>query len=222
MFDIKEYYREGSAPRQGGAMSTAISEIEEDLSFEIDRIIRNRFDNLYLKDLYRRAGSSIDIIYPRIAYPSSKALVRGPDQVRNLLSLYPHKSDLENVAKIVLRPRHVEFGDIELMALYMRQRRILVFYLHYPHSYEIENRSFGEYSELLPSDCCGAVFGAAGAPKGPGDSPRRIPPLWYILSLISHSPEGVDKFFIKRNPLEAREISSRLNEISFYYSRHGY
>jgi hypothetical protein len=147
-------------------------------------------------------------------------VLKGPDHIRYLLSAYPHPGDLEGLDKVVLKPRHIDIGNIELMALYLRKTRILVMYLHHPHTYPPELSSFHEYAEHPPviTDNDGGSH-----IKTKAGTIAAIPPLWYMLSIVSGSAENViDKFFIRRDPLETRDISRRLDEISFFYSRHGY
>jgi hypothetical protein len=220
MFDIREYYWEQVQASAAGGDGVSIGEIEEDISFDIDNILKNRFHSLYLRDKFKHGAAGIDIIYPRLSYPGGRSVLKGPDHVRYLLSAYPHPGDLEVLEKVVLKPRHIDIGNIELMALYLRKTRILVMYLHQPHTYPPELSSFHEYAEHPPvipdGDAGGRIKTRAGMITA-------IPPLWYILSIVSGSAENViDKFFIRREPRETRDISRRLDEISFFYSRHGY
>ncbi|HSV97322.1 MAG TPA: hypothetical protein VLM75_10365 [Spirochaetota bacterium] len=222
MFDIREYYRDVD-PRAGLPVEQSTGEIEEDLSIDIDNLLRARFDPLYVRDRFRRNSATVEIIYPRRTCHGSRAILRGPDYMRYLLSLYPRKSDLENVEKIVLRPRHIEEGETELMALYLRQRAILVFYLHHPCLFAIDNSRFGEYAEFLSFEIAES-FASGGLPaEWSTRDGIRIPPLWYVLSIVSRSDDTrIDKFFIRRDRSEAPGISSQIDEISFFYSRNGY
>lgn len=223
MFDIRDYYTDSVSSRalENGPHT---DNIEQDISTDIDKILKSRFDSLYIRDKFKHHSMGIEILYPRVAYPGNKSLLKGPDQMRNLLSLYPHKSDYENIDKIVLRPLHVEVGDIELMALYLRKKRILVLYLHHPHVYALNKSTFSEYSEFIFHDIIET------APSGGTDCLRKtkkldvfIPPLWYIISMISASNDNkIDKFFIRKLLNENGEISRHLDEISFFYTRHGY
>jgi len=197
--------------------------IEDDISSDIDNLLSNRFDRLYLTDRFRRNSSSIDIIYPRFQYPGRKLLIKGPDHIRFLLSLYPDSGDFDNVDKIVLRPRYIEIGNIELLALYIRNRKTLVLYLHHPFFYSIEAKSCG-YSGFLPMAVTrlssAKLFGNAAGNQTEG---MKIPPLWYILSMVTRTPDSsIDKFFLKRNTGETGKNFQYLSEISFYYSQHGY
>ncbi|MDY6932597.1 MAG: hypothetical protein SVZ03_00065 [Spirochaetota bacterium] len=224
MFDIEEYYKEYNI-QDASHIQIEIDDIESYINNDIDNLLKNRFDKLYLRDKFKYNKSGIDIIYPRISYNANRSLVKGADHIRFLLSLYPRKGDLDNIEKIVLRPRHVEVENIELMSLYIRRRRILVIYLHHPHLYSLKNSKFGEYSEFLPLHLPGLfdkeLFeNSATFIRG---ADIKISSLWYIISIISYSPDNkIDKFLIRNNNKNDRVISKALDEISFYYSRHGY
>ncbi len=222
MFDIREYYRDVDA-MDGPPVEQSTGEIEDDLSLDIDNILVSRFDSLYVGDRFRHGRGAVEILYPRRTYQGSRAILKGPDYIRYLLSLYPRKSDLENVEKIVLRPRHVEAGETELMALYLRRRAILVFYLHHPCLFAIDNSRFSEYAEFLSFELAES-FASGGIPaEWSGRDGIRIPPLWYALSIVSRSDDArIDKFFIRRDRAETPAVSSQIDEISFFYSRNGY
>jgi len=50
----------------------------------------------------------------------------------------------------------------------------------------------------------------------------RVPLLWNILAVINpDGDERLDKFFIRRDKIDNKEYLS-LNDISYYYYRHGY
>lgn len=224
MFDIKDYYREPGKAAHRKERDLSIGEIEEDISRDLDRLLANRFDSLYLRDKFKHRSTGVEIIYPRIMYTCNKSLFKGPDQIKNLLSLYPKKCDLENISKIVLRPRYIDIGMTELMALYIRRRRILVMYLFHPHTYNLHKSRFFEYAEMYPGDLVNYLNELKNViPKRISQNDIPIPPLWYILSIINAEEEDiVDKFFIRKTHQENREITSQLCEISFFYSRHGY
>ena len=130
MFDIREYYNCSGASRQG--IDSEILEIDTDLASDIDILISDKKGSLYITDRYKNRDFSIDIIYPELGYPGNQTLIMTPDRLRFLLSFYPYKGDLEKVEKIVLRPRYVEAGNIELAALYLKKKKILVLYLTHP------------------------------------------------------------------------------------------
>ncbi|HPQ54591.1 MAG TPA: hypothetical protein PK253_15175 [Spirochaetota bacterium] len=221
MFDYRDYSDLDTVENQ--EIHCEPGNFEDDISHDIDNLLENRFDRLYLTDRFRRNRNSIDIVYPRIQYPGRKLLIKGPDHIRFLLSLYPNTGDFDNIDKIVLRPRYIEIGDIELLALYLRSRKILVLYLHHPFFYSIDSR-FSEYTEFLPMTITrlssAKLFGNPAENHGGG---TKIPPLWYILSMVMHTPDTtIDKFFLKRSAGETRSNYQYLTEISFFYSQHGY
>lgn len=217
MFDFNDYELE----RAGEISSTTGAlDIEEDLSAAIEDITRNRLSKLYASDIFKRAGKSIEILYPSLGCPGSRPITKGPNHVRFLLSLYPYASDLESIEKIILRPRYVELDNIEIIALFFRKKKILVQYLHHPFYYETTGLRFHEYSEFTPIDLS-KVHNTNLAVKSPAAPVRKlhIPPLWYVLSIIESSGEDlIDKFFLRREG----PVDPRLIETSFYYSRHGY
>ena len=225
MFDIHEYIGKQIDTSEIRVTHDETGMIDEDISFNITNLLKNRFDSQYRRDKFKYGSKGIDIIYPRISYPGRRILIKGSDQVRFLLSLYPQKSDFDNIDKIVLRPRHIEIGDIELMSLYIRNKKILVIYLFTPHFYSIKDSKFREYAEFIPcqlSELVNSVIIKKNN-KNSKISALKIPPLWYLLSIISHSHDNmIDKFFIKKDKENSREISMMLDEISFFYSRYGY
>jgi len=225
MFDIHDYYNDSLQSIEDTDLQVEVGDIDEDISSDIDSLLKNRFDSLYLKDKFKKHTSTIELIYPRISYSHHRALIKSPDHIRFLLSLYPYKSDLENIEKIVLKPRHVVLGSVELMSLYMRQKKILVLYLHQPHMYRLHDSSMREYAEFMPMNIQsllkdGQISNTVNTQK---KDELKIPPLWYIMSLIQSSDDDrIDKFFIKRGGKFGSRISATLDEISFFYARHGY
>ena len=225
MFDIHDYYNESAQHIEHSDLQVEVGDIDEDISTDIDSLLKNRFDSLYLKDKFKKGGNTIELIYPRISYSHHRALIKSPDHIRFLLSLYPYKSDLENVEKIVLKPRHVILGSVELMSLYMRKNKILVLYLHQPHMYRLQESSMREYAEFMPLNIQSLLKDnqIANTVNTQKKDELKIPPLWYVLSLIQSSDDDrIDKFFIKRSGKFGNKISATLDEISFFYARHGY
>lgn len=225
MFDFRDHI--GREHIEGGAMLNDASGMEDDIARDIDNLFLNRFSRLYLVDRFKRSPHNIEIVYPRVPYPGRKPLIKGPDHIRFLLSLYPRVTDFENVEKIVLRPRYIEAGSIELLALYLRRRKILVLYLHHPFYYTID-QAFQRYTEFAPLDLTKLSGMKNAAPSAfsedtAGSGSIKIPPLWYILSLISHSDDAlIDKFFLRGEQADGESSHRYLNEISFFYSRQGY
>jgi hypothetical protein len=220
MFDIKEYFEEGdkfvSARRE-------VVAIDDDITHDINNLISSRFDGLYLRERYKHGAGVIEILHPGLQYPGSNPLLMNPDRVRSLLSFYPCKSDLTNIDKIVMRPRYIEIGNIELASLYLRRKKILVLYLFHPHFYKMRHATPCEGEEA------GADLGRIMAGGLMGESVHRsdntdvcVHPLWYFLSVVSASNDDmIDKFFVKKEALSGK-IYQVLCDISFYYSRHGY
>lgn len=229
MFD-----KDGTAYRENIEENIAIEvdDIENDISFNIQNLLYDQYyllnqfnQSAYLTDKYRQNNFNIDILYPGIAYTgASRSLIIRPDAIRFLLSLYPDKNQLENIEKIILRPRYIEVNGIELVSLYVRRKRILVYYLHNPYLYPINEYESETYSRSIISkmscmpDC---VF--SGKNKRVYENLiTRIPPLWYILSLIKYSPDNmIDKFLFKKNNT-MKDNTALLGDISLYYSRQGY
>jgi len=218
MFDFRDY----SEYRTMGDLEirAEVGDIDDDLSVDIDNMLKNRFSRLYLTDRFRRGANTVDIIHPALPYPGARSLQKGPNHVRFLLSLYPYAADLENIDKIVLRPRYVEMSDIEIMAIYLRKKRILVQYLHHPFFYDINDSKFRDYSEFKPLNLSQISNTQLIVKPAPGETPAfKVPPLWYVMSIVSHGDDDrVDKFFLKRSG----PPDPRITEISFFYSRHGY
>lgn len=206
-------------------MQHDIADIDEDINADIDNLLSNRFDRLYERNRFKNTIHSIDIISPTLGYNGKGNIALTPDKIRYLLSFYPMKEDLVHIDKIVLRPRYVEVGNVELAALYLRNKKILVMYLVHPFLYKVTDTRFTRSGELLAID-------AGKTPEEPLDRESHdqgaegmfVHPLWYILSTIRHAGDDkIDKFFVKRENEHLHDaLSEALNDISFYYSRHGY
>lgn len=214
MFDIKEYYEsQGNVTDRGGD----IVNIDDDIAHDIGDLLSSRFENLYRRDRYKHDGTVIEILYPALQYPGPSTLLMNPDRVRHLLSFYPEKHDFRKIEKIVLRPRYVEVGSIELVSLYLRRQKILVLYLYHPHFYRMRYAAAtGRDASYLRDRLIGDAV------KDDGDAEVHAHPLWYLITMIREGDDGgIDKFFIKKNEMNGR-IYEVLNDISFFYSRHGY
>jgi len=218
MFDIKEYYHNFN---QLGLQHDII-EIDEDIHKDIDTLLNSRFERLYARDRYKHGTNIIDIIHPILKYQGSKSIITTPDKIRYLLSFYPFKDDLSNIDKIVLRPRYVEIGNIEMVALYLRKKKILVLYLVHPILFKVGNQKFDNYKELLAPENGTEISPEATMTLDDNGADLFIHPLWYLISNISHKDDDlIDKFFIK-NDKGSDAVYSSLNDISFFFSRHGY
>ena len=220
MFDIKEYFENDNRLRE---LRHDIVNIDDDITHDITALLSSRFDSLYRRDRYKNQDRAIEIIYPALQYPGTNMLIMNPDRVRYLLSFYPYRDDLDNIDKIVLRPRFIEIGNIELVSLYLRRKKILVLYLFHPHFYRIRDAE-----AAAPDDQDGGIEPLLTG-KLTEDTVRpddgsgvHVHPLWHLLSCVRHGGDDlIDKFFIKKDSVNDR-IYEILNDISFYYSRHGY
>lgn len=233
MFDIKEYYQDSKHTPKNTWDN--FSDIEEDIAKDVDSMLTNRFDNLYLRDRYKNNDVSMDIIYPRLSYPGNKSLVISPDKIRFLLSFYPDKESLTFIEKLVIRPRYIEIDNVELVSLYLGMKKILVLYLTHPFYYRLEDE--GENKKFVSSDIQNFIKTKLLGSKSESRETGKIKahPLWYIISTLSHtagtsdigtsSPgyfdRKIDKFFVRRGSIENATYQN-LNDISLYYSRHGY
>ena len=219
MFDIKEYFENDYKTRE----RHDIVNIDDDITHDITNLLSTRFDSLYRRDRYKHEGTVIEIIHPALQYPGNNSLILNPDRVRYLLSFYPAKEDFGNIDKIVLRPRFIEVGSIELVSLYLRRKRILVLYLFHPHFYRMkyggQDVAAGETdrTEVLMHDRL-----TDDTVRSENGSDIYVHPLWYLLSIVKRGDDDmVDKFFIKKDALNDR-MYEVLNDTSLYYSRHGY
>ncbi len=222
MFDIKEYFDNDYKTKN---IRRDIVDIDDDIAYDINTLLSGRFDSLYRRDRYKHNDSVIEIIYPDLQFPGNNNFILNPDRVRYLLSFYPNKSDFHHIDKIVIRPRFIEVGNIELVSLYLRRKKILVLYLFHPHFYRMryprvddQDRRAGE---PVSEDVLKDRLTDNTIVKDDSDEVY-VHPLWYLLSIVSHgNDDRIDKFFIKKDALNDR-IYEIMNDISFYYSRHGY
>lgn len=219
MFDIREYYNCSAGSGQG--IDYSIPGIDDEIVSDIDTLLVDRVGSLYLCDRYKNNDSIIEIIYPSAGYPGNQTLLMSPDRVRFLLSFYPYKGDFSGISKIVIRPRYFEAGNVELAAIYMRKKQILVLYLTHPYSVADsadENEKFVSVSleNIMDTKVIEDSIDRSGKTGG------RIPYLWNILSVISNGGEGeLERFFVRMEKLDPKVYSS-LNDISYFYQRHGY
>ena len=219
MFDIQEYYNE-NAGNDGESFSLNVSEIEDDIAWDIDQLLKKRFEKLYVTDRYRTESKSIDIIHPTLSYPEKRSLITTSDRVRFILSLFPDKKSLDHIDRIVLRPRYIELNSIELTALYLKKNRILVLYLCHPHMYQAEHLRNPEPARFISVELHNLTGGRfIQANRG------NIHPLWYYISTIAAGQasmdETIEKFFVKKTPINDSEYRA-LIDISYFYTRHGY
>ncbi len=225
MFDIKEYYNYSNYRNQGA--DSDIFDSGYDIVSEIDDILDNSSGNLYVSDRYKSDEHLVEIFYPAIGYPGPQAFVPSPDMIRFLLSFYPYKEDFWKIHKIVLRPRYVETGNVELAALYLKKQRALVLYLTHPSAYSLadvqsdKSRFISLSIENLMDNKI--IEDTINKSNKVGDRNKtHIPSLWDIIALVNPYGEGVmDKFFTKFSKLDSKAYKA-LSDISNYYSERGY
>ena len=220
MFDIREYYNCSGSSRRG--IESEMLEIDSELVSDIDTLLSDRKSSLYLTEKYKNRGVSIDIIYPELGYPGNQTLIITPDRLRFLLSFYPYKNDLKKVEKIVIRPRYVEAGNVELAALYLKKKKILVLYLTHPSGQSEDKNVNDRFISVSLENLMDNKIIEDSIDRKNSTGTGRVPLLWNILSVIT--PDGeieFDKFFIKRDRISNREYVA-LNDISYFYYRHGY
>ena len=204
-----------STPRLGRFAS-----LDEEIASDVETIRSGIKSVLYETDRFKQQRHGIEIIYPRIEYPFGRAVVRGPDWVRFQLSLYPVHSDLKLINTIILRPRHIESGNVELMALYIRSSKTLVHYLYLPHDCEMEGSISAAYNEFVPYDR-NRTINRSFHRTGSGHD-TTISPLLYIISMIPQKGGNeIDKFFLRHDASDGA-LLTKLDDVSHFYARHGY
>ena len=124
MFDISEYCTQGWS----GSPDSSHEAIDGELASDIRSLLAGTGGSLYLCDRYRSFRVSVEIMYPSATHPAFYSCMLSPERIRFLLSLYPRRIDLQRLNRIVIRPRYIEAGEIELAALYMKINRTLVLY----------------------------------------------------------------------------------------------
>lgn len=193
--------------------------IDDEIFADIELVGKRRFSSLYTTERYKFKRHTIDILVPKLDYTSKNILLKDADHIRFLLSLYPDKKDLSCINRIILRPRHIESNRVELMSLFLRAKKTLVVYLFAPHAYDITSSSSAAYNEFIPFDSARMINRMNGIDR---DSDMMIPPLLYIISMLGHSGNEIDKFFVRSQNSENDHTLIELDEISDYYRRNGY
>lgn len=217
MFDIREY----CVQDWSGSPDDSREAIDGELASDIRSLLSGAGSGLYLCDRYKNAGAIIEILYPSAAHPALYNYMLSPERIRFLLSLYPRRIDLQRIRRIVLRPRYIEAGEIELAALYMKVNRTLVLYLT---SSGFGTGSSGQDPEFVSASLDKITLGkiVTDSIDTSGDRNAGIPALWNIISVIDPEGEGeMEKFFIRR-PGTGSSMISTLSEISGYYTGLGY
>ncbi|HOT20536.1 MAG TPA: hypothetical protein PLX22_11370, partial [Spirochaetota bacterium] len=88
-----------------------------------------------------------------------------------------------------------------------------------PHFYSLKTSRFAQFSELTPM--IHMLQGKIMKTNMHENDPYLIPPLWYMVSIIESSSENkVDKFLLRCD--SSSKLRAVLDEISFFYGRHGY
>jgi len=218
MFDIREYYNCSAGSGQG--IDYSIPGIDDEIVSDIDTLLVDRGGSLYLCDRYKNNDSIIEIIYPGTGYPGNQTLLMTPDRLRFLLSFYPYKGDFSKISKIVIRPRYFEAGNVELAAIYLKKKRVLVLYLTHPsgatESEDSEKFVSVSLENIMDTKVIEDSIDRSGKPGG------KVPYLWNILTVINTEGEGeMERFFIKMEQADSKVYTS-LNDISHFYYRHGY
>ena len=217
MFDIGEYCVQGWS----GAPDNSHEAIDGELASDIRNLLAGAGSSLYMCDRYKNAGATVEILYPAAAHPALYSYMLSPERIRFLLSLYPRRIDLQRINRIVIRPRYIEAGEIELAALYMKINRTLVLYL--------TSTGFGSGLADPDSDFVSASLEKITLSKIVTDSIEggvpgnvKVPSLWNIISVVDPDGESeMEKFFIRRPDAESRVISL-LCEISGHFTGLGY
>jgi len=219
MFDIREYYYCNTGSSDAIKYNTA--DIDDEIVSYIDSLLVDSVGSLYLCDRYKHNDSIIDIIYPRQAYPKNQTLIFTPDRLRFLLSFYPYKGDFSKVSKIVLRPRYIEAGNIELAAIYLKKKKILMLYITHPLGYTNSSEESDKFISVSLENIMNTKIIRDSIDRN-GKHKNNIPYLWNILACISpDDKDDMEKFFIKIDKADPK-LYHLLNDISHFYSKHGY
>lgn len=198
--------------------------IESYIDDDVEDILEGQKSDLYRTDTYKYHDTFIRILTPALPYPRHRGLIAGVDQVRFLLSFYPVKSHFSILDTILLRPRQIETGSIELSALYMHSRKMLVLYLSHPHVYRVNDQQFYPSSSILSFSIPPYNQNQTLGNRDDKTDGVNIPPLWYYINMIHNTEEyqdGMEKFFIQKNGVH-NTIEQKIADISHFYTRHGY
>ena len=224
MFDIDEYYNDSFCSVSDRIESGNLYEnLEEDIADDIHKIIKNPVSSLYEIDRFRQNKHSIDIFYPSKIYDSAKGYLKTPNKIRFELSTYPFEEDLGRISRIVIRPRHIEESDMELMGLYIPENQIVVLYLHYPANFFVKDQRLSQANLFMPYNISTINNHNILGKSSCSSHFQKVSPMFYIISTIAKkSGNDIDKFFIKMNNLVQKDVVQKLNDISGFYSKYGY
>ncbi len=224
-----------------------ILDVDRHIVEEVEEILHSKVGSLYLSDVYNIKKHRISIVYPSLVLggTSGGKLLLSPDRLKFLLSIYPEKQALKKISRIIIRPRYVEVGNIELHSLYHRKKKTLVLYLSspsgsdFPFGEEVEsgeNRDFSEANfhgangvkDISVGDSRGVVPRDFMKDKMIWDSLGNVvkshgkPMLWSVISALEPRGEGeMEKFLVRHHGGDGK-VHGMLGHISQYYGSHGY
>lgn len=195
-----------------------IDEIEQELITKLDDIYNGIRSNLYHFDKFKTKQSDIDIITPAVTTPyTAKKLFPDSDYLKNKLSLYPDKRELQLLERILVIPKYIAQESLELVAIYSRARQTLALYPSLPHLYSIDNLN-DNIQRLI-------IRELSTTPPKQQSVKTEIDPLWYIISTVNDNlvPDSncLDKFFVNNTP-EDKNMQAILHEMTEYYTKTGY
>jgi hypothetical protein len=229
MFDIHEYYSEEKIITQSQFSRYRNNQdtptFEQLISDEIEHILFSPQKSGYKTVRFRKKklDIGIDIHTPTLYCPFGDDKVQGPDYIRFLLSVYPDTKDLQKIRHIIVRPRFVEAGGVEVVALYFPKPATLSLYISTPQNYNTGNLNFFEEKDLGidVSSITNPHF--LGAKPQDSKSHLTIPHLFYILKMIAYKKdETIDKFLLKIDQHSFNENIELYKKISNFYSQQGY
>jgi len=214
MFDIHEYYL--------GETGGSLSEIEEQVAEEIDALVKTP-SSQYTVDRFKKHDLCINILTPSLDYPNGRLDYIDSATIRFQLSIYPEIEKITSLETVIIRPRHIECGGVELVSLYIPVKKSIVLYLHCPHNYTFENYRYNVKTEPFN-------LASIGDPheRGAGISEKKgadLPPLMYVLSMISRRGADdmvIDKFLFRTDSFPDQNMLVLLDEMSMFYSKNGY
>lgn len=213
MFDIHEYYI--------GEPGDTLNDLEIQLSEEIESLLTSQ-PQLYTVDRYKKRGLCVNILTPSVDYPNGRIDVIDSASIRFQLSIFPEIEKLNFLQSVILRPRHIECGGVELVSLYIPAKKCIVLYLHCPFTYTFDNYQYDISREPynLANITDPHELGTGIAHKKGAD----IPPLLYVLSTIASrgNDKTIDKFLFRTDTYPDQSVLVALDEISLFYAKNGY
>lgn len=222
MFDIHEYYTEDRIILSEVQTKEDTTSFEHQINEEIEHILFSPRKSGFSTVRFRRKKKSIDIHAPLLYCPFAGNTLPSIDSLRFLLSLYPDKEDINRIRHIIIRPRFIESGGVQVVALYFPQTQTLVNYISLSHYYTIDDPAFFK-NENFDIDLS-TITNPHYLGQSPQDeTPLRVPSLFYIIKMLSHKKDQqVEKFLLKlENRVNQKEIG-RFRDISHFFSQHGY